>query len=210
MIDDAEVQEYKLELPVALESSKEIKEGNGDEPVNMSLIVSPARTLPKSLFVNLESAQDASDYSLSSGGTSSGGPTAVSLRIDMAAGQSIQPNITLTAASNDGDRVDDTITLQLFETAAASPTTAGDMVGDDVMLTVVDQHKLPTVTMGPITVDGAAVTSLKEGETGTVTLMADRGTATDATPDVETIMVALTHGAASSASAATTVSRPRR
>ena len=76
------------------------------------------------------------------------------------------------------------------------------MVGDAVMLKVLDQHELPTVTMGPITVDGAAVTSLKEGETGTVTLMADRGTATDATPDGETIKVALTHGAASSASAA--------
>ena len=106
--------------------------------------------------------------------------------------------------------MDDTIILQLFETAAASPTTAGDMVGDAVMLKVLDQHRLPTVTMGTITVDGAAVNSLMEGQTGTVTLMADRGTATDATPDVETIMVALTHGAASSASAATTVSRPRR
>ena len=214
MIDDAEVQEYKLELPVALESSGQIKEGHGDETVDMWLGVSPPRTLPKSFFVNLESVQDASDYSLTSGGTSSGGPTAVSLRIDMPVGvagatESRAP-VTLTAASNDGDRVDDTITLQLFETAAASPTTAGDMVGDAVMLKVLDQHRLPTVTMGTITVDGAAVNSLMEGQTGTVTLMADRGTATDATPDVETIMVALTHGAASSASAATTVSRPRR
>ena len=201
VIDDDEVQEYKLELSVALESSKEFKEGNGDDPVNMTLVVSPPRTLPKSFFVNLESAQDASDYSLTSGGTSSGGPTAVSLRIDMEAGGS-REDITLTAASNDGDRVDDTITLRMFETAAASPTTAGDMVGDDVMLKVVDQHKLPTVTMDSIMVDGAEVTSLMEGETGTVMLMADRGTATDATPDGEKITVALTHGAASSASAA--------
>ena len=201
MIDDDEVQEYKLELSVALESSKVFDEGNGDEPVAMKLMVSPARTLPKSFFVNLESAQDASDYSLSSGGTSSGGPTAVSLRIDMPAGE-MEEDITLTAASNDGDRMDDTITLRMFETSAASPTTAGDMVGDAVMLTVVDQHKLPTVTMGPIMVDGAAVTSLKEGQTGTVTLMADRGTPTDDVPDGEKITVTLTHGAASSASAA--------
>ena len=41
-----------------------------------------------------------------------------------------------------------------------------------------------------------------EGETGTVTLMADRGTPTDDITDGETITVALTHGAASSASAA--------
>ena len=202
MIDDDEEQQYELRLDdVALESSGMFDEGHGDEPVKMTLMVSPARTLPKSFFVNLESAQDARDYSLSSGGTSSGGPTAVSLRIDMAAGQGSEP-ITLTAASNDGDRVDDTITLQMFETAAASPTTAGGMVGDAVMLKVVDQHKLPMVTMGSIMVDGAAVTSLKEGETGTVTLMADRGTPTDDVPDGEKITVALTHGAASSASAA--------
>ena len=202
MIDDDEEQEYELRLDdVALESSGMFDEGHGDEPVKMTLMVSPARTLPKSFFVNLESAQDARDYSLSSGGTSSGGPTAVSLRIDMAAGQGSEP-ITLTAASNDGDRVDDTITLQMFETAAASPTTAGGMVGDAVMLKVVDQHKLPMVTMGSIVVDGAAVTSLKEGETGTVTLMADRGTPTDDVPDGEKVTVALTHGAASSASEA--------
>ena len=202
VIDDDEVQEYKLQLDdVALESSGMFDEGNGDEPVTMKLIVSPARTLPKSFFVSLESAQDARDYSLTSGGTSSGGPTAVSLRIDMPAGKD-EEGITLTAASNDGDRMDDTITLRMFETSAASPTTAGDPVGDAVMLTVVDQHKLPTVTMGPIMVDGAAVNSLKEGETGTVTLMADRGTATDDVPDGEKITVALTHGAASSASAA--------
>ena len=202
MIDENEVQEYKLQLDdVALESSGMFDEGHGDEAVEMTLMVSPPRTLPKSFFVNLESAQDASDYSLSSGGTSSGGPTAVSLRIDMRAGGETA-DITLTAASNDGDRVDDTITLQMFETSAASPTTAGDMVGDAVMLTVVDQHKLPMVTMGSIMVDGAAVTSLMEGQTGTVTLMADRGTATDDIPDGEKITVALTHGAASSASAA--------
>ena len=201
MIEDDEVQDYKLELPVALESSGQIKEGNSDDPVDMTLVVSPPRTLPKSFFVNLESAQDARDYSLSSGGTSSGGPTAVSLRVDMPAGGS-RAAITLTAASNDGDRVNDTITLQLFETAAASPTTAGDMVGDAVMLKVVDQHKLPTVMMDSIMVDGVEVDSLKEGETGTVTLIADRGEATDDVPDGEAIMVTLTHGAASSASAA--------
>ena len=138
MIEDDEVQEYKLQLvDVALESSKEpSRKAYRDEPgAHVTLIVSPARTLPKSFFVNLESAQDARDYSLSSGGTSSGGPTAVSLRIDMPAGptagfEDSREPITLTAASNDGDRVDDTITLQMFETAAASPTTAGMMVGD--------------------------------------------------------------------------------
>ena len=76
------------------------------------------------------------------------------------------------------------------------------MVGDDVMLKVVDQHKLPTVTMDSIKVDGVKVDSLKEGETGTVTLIADRKEATDDIPDGEEITVALTHGAASSASAA--------
>ena len=202
VIEDDEVQEYKLQIDdVALESNGMFDEGHGDDPVEMTLIVSPARTLPKSFFVNLKSAQNASAYSLSSGGTNSGGPTAVSLRIDMPAGDD-EAEITLTAASNDGDRKDDTITLQIFETSATSPTTAGDMVGDAVMLNVVDQHKLPKVTMGSIMVDGAAVTSLKEGETGTVTLMADRGTPTDDTPDGEKITVALKHGAASSASAA--------
>ena len=177
-IDDDEEQEYRLQLDdVALESSGMFDEGHGDDPVEMTLMVSPARTLPKSFFVNLESAEDASDYSLSSGGTSSGGPTAVSLRIDMAAGQ-MEEDLTLTAASNDGDRVDDMITLQLFETSATSPTTAGDMVGDAVMLEVVDQHKLPDVYMvdgdGQM-VDGDEVISVMEGGTATVMLMADRG-----------------------------------
>ena len=203
VIDDTQEQVYKLQLPVALESSGEIDEGNGDEAVEMQLVVTPARTVPKSFFVSLSSAQDsASDYSLTSRGVSSGGPTAVSLRVDLSADQGTSGDIMLTSASNDGDRVDDTITLQVFETSATSPTTAGDQVGDDVMLKVVDQHKLPTVTMDSIMVDGAEVTSLKEGETGTVTLMADRGTATDDVPDGEKITVALTHGAASSASAA--------
>ena len=205
MVEDAEEQVYRLRLPYALESSGEIKEGHpsGGGTVTVSLDVLPARTLPKSFVVSLKSAQDASDYSLTSGGVSSGGPTAVSLRVDLQAGSEGEPAIILTPAPNDGDRVDDTITLQLLETDADSPTTAGEQVGDDVMLKVVDQHRLPKVTMAPtIMVDGAAVTSLKEGETGTVTLMADRGTAADATPDGETIKVALTHGAASSASAA--------
>ena len=71
------------------------------------------------------------------------------------------------------------------------------------MLKVLDQHKLPTVTLGSIMVDGAAVmNSLMEGETGTVMLMVDRGTATDDIPDDEAVTVTLTHGAASSASAA--------
>ena len=206
MIDDDEVQEYRLQLDdVAMESSGKFKEGHGDNPVEMTLMVSPARTLPKSFFVNLESAQDARDYSLSSGGTSSGGPTAVSLRIDMAAGQENQP-ITLTAASNDGDRVDDTLTLQMFETSATSPTTAGGMVGEAVVLTVVDQHKVPTeVKIEKIEVDGAKVDSLKEGETGTVTLMLDYHMDVDKDDlpeNGEDITVTLAHGAGSSASAA--------
>ncbi len=203
VIDDDEEQVYKLQLDsVALESSGEIKEGNGGEAEAMTLVVSPARTVPKSFFVNLTSAQDAaSAYSLTSRGVSSGGPTAVSLRLDVAAGDTGEP-LMLTSAANDGDRVDDTITLEVFETSATSPTTAGMKVSDDVMLMVLDQHKLPKVTMGTIMVDGAEVDSLMEGETGTVMLMAPRGTATDATPDGETIMVELTHGAASSASAA--------
>ena len=203
MIDDDEVQEYTLQLDdVGVESSGMFDEGHGDEPVEMTLMVSPARTRPKSFFVTLESAQDARDYSLSSGGTSSGGPTAVSLRIDMEAGQE-EEDLTLTSASNDSDRMDDTITLTMFETSAASPTTAGDMVGDAVTLTVVDQHKLPKLDEDPtLTMDGVEVTSLTEGETGTLTLIVDRGEPDDDVPDDETLKVALTHGAASSASAA--------
>ena len=200
-IADDEVQEYTLQLPIALESSGEIKEGYGDNPLGMTLIVEPARTLPKSFFVNLKSEQGATAYSLSSGGTSSGGPSAVSLRIDMPAGEG-EAAIALTAASNDGDRVDDTITLQVLETSATSPTTVGDQVGEDVMLKVVDQHKLPTVTLDSIMVDAADVgTTLMEGATGTVTLMANRGTATDDITDTEAITITLMHGTASSASA---------
>ena len=196
MIDDAQEQKYELRLPYELETGGSLKEGNQGASVDMTLMVSPPRTIPKSFILSLASANDPSDYSLSSGGS-----TGNNLRIDMGVGEGAKP-ISLTTAANDGDRVDDTITLKMHETSATSTTAVGAQIGDDVMLTVVDQHKLPKVSLGTIMVDAVAVTSVTEGETATVMLMADRGTATDDITDTEAITITLMHGAASTASAA--------
>ena len=199
-IDDDEVQKYELTLPYAVESSKEFKEGYEGDTLPMTLTVSPTRTVATNFIVSLESEEDSSDYSLLT--NTSGGPSSVSVRIPLAEGSSSE-TIVLTPAANDGDRVDDTITLQLFEASAANVNVAGAQLGDDIVLTVLDQHKLPTVSLDSIEVDGKAVTdmTLLEGQTATLELMADRGTTTDAVPNDEIITITLMHGTASTASA---------
>ena len=195
-VDDDEVQVYELELPYQVGASKEFMEGHGGSPLPVELVVSPARTVATNYIVSLTSQEDAADYSLLS--PSSGSPSSVGTRVSLPEG-SMGESLELTAVQNDGDRVDDTITLQLFKASAAG--VKGAQLGDDIVLTVLDRHMLPTVTRGAIMVDGNAVTSLAEGEMGTVELMVDRGTTTDAVPDNESIKVMLSIAATSEAGA---------
>ena len=195
-VDDDEEQVYALGLPYQVEVDKGFMEGYGGADLPVNLVVSPGRTVPTNYIVSLTSAQDSSDYSLLS--PSSGSPSSVGTRVGLMAG-STGEELTLTAAQNDGDRVDDTITLQLFKANAAG--VKGDQLGDDIVLMVLDRHMLPTVTRGAIMVDGNAVTSLAEGEMGTVELLVPRGTTTDAIPDGESIKVMLSLAPTSEAGA---------
>ena len=196
MIKDEEAQVYELELPYQVGTSMEFMEGYGGSPLPVNLVVSPARTVATNYIVALTSQEDASDYSLLS--PSSGSPSQIGTRVSLPAGSGGE-ELKLTPVQNDGDRVNDTITLQLFKASAAG--VKGAQLGDDVVLTVLDRHKLPTVTRGSIMVDGNMVTSLAEGEKGTVELLVDRGTTTDAVPDSESIKVMLSLAATSEAGA---------
>ena len=195
-VDDAEVQVYELKLPYEVGASMEFMEGYGGSPLPVELEVSPPRTVATNYIVALTSQEDASDYSLLS--PSSGSPSQIGTRVSLSEG-SRGEDLKLTPVQNDGDRVDDTITLQLFKANAAG--VKGTQLGDDVVLTVLDRHKLPTVSRGSIMVDGNMVTSLAEGEKGTVELLVDRGTTTDAVPDSESIKVMLSLAATSEAGA---------
>ena len=118
-------------------------------------------------------------------------------------------DVTLVSEMNDVDRVDDTITLTVTYAADVAGETKpkrGDMAVDPPLeLMVIDQHKLPSVEIASegitIKVDkkDTLVKTLTEGETGTVKLVADRGTNTDDVPDDETIDVALKAMAGSTA-----------
>ena len=196
MVDDDEVQVYELELPYQVGASKEFTEGYGDRTLPVTLMVSPPRTVATNFIVNLMSKEDASDYSLLS--PSSGSPSSVGTRVSLLEG-SMGEELQLTPVQNDGDRVDDTITLQLFMADAAGAK--GKQLGEDIVLTVLDRHMLPTVSLGTIMVEGSPVTSLAEGEMGTVELLAPRGTTTDAIPDNESIKVMLSLAATSEAGA---------
>ena len=196
MVDDDEVQVYELELPYQVGANKEFTEGYGDRTLPVNLMVSPPRTVATNYIVSLTSKEDASDYSLLS--PSSGSPSSVGTRVSLLEG-SMGEELTLTPVQNDGDRVDDTITLQLFMADAAG--VKGRQLGEDIVLTVLDRHMLPTVSLGTIMVEGSPVTSLAEGETGTVELLAPRGTTTDAVPDNESIKVMLSLAATSEAGA---------
>ena len=195
-ITDAEEQVYALDLPYQVEADKKFMEGYGGSTMPVDLVVTPARTVATNYIVSLTSEQDSSDYSLLS--PSSGSPSSVGTRVSLSAGSMGEP-LTLTPVQNDGDRKDDTITLQLFMADAAG--VKGKQLGEDIVLTVLDRHMLPTVTRGAIMVEGTAVTSLAEGEMGTVELLVDRGTATDAVPDNESIKVMLSLAPTSEAGA---------
>ena len=195
-VKDDEVQVYELGLPYQLEADKKFMEGYGGSTIPVNLMVTPPRTVATNYIVSLTSKEDASDYSLLS--PSSGSPSSVGTRVSLSA-RSPGEELKLTPVQNDGDRMDDTITLQLFKANAAG--VKGAQLGDDIVLTVTDRHMLPMVTRGSIMVDGAAATTIAEGQKATIELMADRGTTTDAIPDNESVKVMLSLAATSEANA---------
>ena len=142
--------------------------------------------------INLASANDSSDYGF-------GAATSISEEYEIdgrvEAGGHIGPTVSIesVAGGNDGDRIDDTLTVSSTWQAG---TARGQKATDDLVLTVTDVHKLPSVEITKITVpdeDGMAVEvdSVEEGQKATVTLTADRGTSQDDIFDNETVTIAL-------------------
>ena len=148
--------------------------------------------------VNLDSANDTNDYYLAAGPTQS---ISEQFTVDGAAngGDSVV-DVPFGSVTNDVDRIDDTVTLVVLTTIATTTTTTvpiGTQVAE-LELEVVDQHKLPSVAIDGITIevdkkptDVSPALTLVEGQLGTVTLVADRGTTTDGVNDGEAIKVTL-------------------
>ena len=164
------------------------------------------------LRVELESENDDSDYDFA---TTAG--TVEEFTLGDATSTELQPvaglttTMTVVSEPNDVDRLDDTITLTVTYAAdKGDKIKRGDMaIEDPLELTVVDQHKLPDVMIASkdgitIVVDkkDTPVETLMEGQIGTVTLVADRGTSTDDVPDYEDIEVAVKAMAGSTADSA--------
>ena len=205
-IEDDDVQVYELRGP-----ADKFSEG---ESVQFTLSATRPFAAGETtvLRVELESENDDSDYDF---GTTAG--TVEELTLGDAASTELQPvsgltgTITLVSEPNDRDRLDDTITLTVTYAAdKGDKIKRGDLaIEDPLELTVVDQHKLPDVMIASkdgitIVVDkkDTAVETLMEGQVGTVTLVADRGTSTDEVPDHEDIEVALKAMAGSTADSA--------
>ena len=157
----------------------------------------PHRTVDLPFRVNLASANgDTNDYGLDAS------PSSVSEQYTLTAGAT--QAFTVVTADNDGDRIDDTVTVTTLTRELTG--TQRELVTYE--LDVVDQHKLPKITLGDITIPDPAdstkklkVNSIPEGTIGTVTLVADRGTTTDDVPDDEKITVALARADSSTADA---------
>ena len=190
-IDDAQEQTYVLTFP-----------GNNDNnifegmPAGLELEAVPDRTTPLPFRVELQSANDLADYGL-------GSSRATSEMYTLLRGG--RASFSVITESNDGDRIDDTVTVTAWTTERNG--TQGELVMYE--LGVMDMHKLPKITLGDITVLDAdnrpqKVDSIPEGKIGTVVLNADRGMRddldpNDVVPDNEKITVTLTHAASSSA-----------
>ena len=191
IVDDAQTQAYLLTLPFS--DDNVIDEGatpalrlEADPPISGDVI----------FRVTLDSANDTNDYYL--GGTSTQS-ISEQFTVDGETGDSVV-DVPFTSVTNDVDRIDDTVTLVVLTTIATTTTTTvpiGTQVAE-IELEVVDQHKLPSVAIDGITIvvdkkvtPVSPALTLVEGQLGTVTLVADRGTTTDGVNDGEAIKVAL-------------------
>ncbi len=197
-IDDAQEQAYVINFP-----------GDNDMTINEGMMAAleleavPDRTVNLPFNVTLTSPNDVSDYWLDAN------PIAISQNYQLTvAGQTrpaadgggtsdgTQP-FTVHASSddmNDGDRVDDTVTV----TARTTNLVGNQEPLQTFELDVIDQHKLPAITITRIQIPNPppatgmqTVTSIPEGTVGTVTLTADRSPST--VPDTETVTVTLSH-----------------
>ena len=208
-IDDAQEQAYVITFP-----------GNNDgeiderELADLELEAVPDRTVRIPFTVTLTSLNDVADYWLGQNPTVANDPKAISQNYtlyypgetggtppvpDGASTDGTQP-FTVFTSENDGDRVDDMVTV----TARTNNQRGTQPTLQTYNLMVKDQHKLPEITLDKIQLYGedgkvqsAEVDAIPEGMIGRVTLKADRGNddARDkGVPDSETITLTLSHG----------------
>ena len=200
-----DIQTQNFVLRRLLSTAGDVKMDEGDDET-FELEAVPLKTAAVSLRVTLDSANDDSDYSLTTVASDS-----ISELFEIPAASTTGQTggtvpVPFTTQDNDRDRMDDTVTLTAYW------TTPADRRGDEatsLTVTVIDQHKLPSVAIDGITtvVDKKdtpvlPAMTLMEGAVGTVTLVADRGTTTDAVPDSEAITVTLTRADSSTAARA--------
>ena len=99
-------------------------------------------------------------------------------------------DITITLGGNDKNRVEDTITVSVYSGSAGNSTLV-----DSLSIDIEDKDALPAVAMMVVDKDGDALdpqpTSVKEGETTmvAVTVLDDKGKATDAAEDLEVALM---------------------
>ncbi len=194
-VQDNREQGYRLRHVI----SNQIKEG--DSPT-LELSAIPGKTVFTDLTVELTSVNDSSDYSIADAASTVTQSRSQVFRVpvkDDDDGRSVV-EVFFNSISPDRDRQDDTVTLSVTRTTPAA------LRGREVTsldLEVVDQHKLPSVEIDGITIKvgnkDTTVATLVEGQTGTLTLVADRGTTTDDVPNDEEIKVTLTRHDSSSA-----------
>ena len=203
-IDDDETQNYVLLPDNHPIGQRTIKEG---ENLQMLLEARPPRTTDYDFRVELSSAEQDSDYGF--GGTDSNtelvtlpGRRDPDTPSTERTGEVVAGEMTLMLSSrsdNDRDRVDDTVTITVEDSATGETS-----VTEPLVITVVDQHKLPSISRADdieVTVGTtkSMVAMLMEGQKGTVTLVADR--TGDGVPDSEDIEVELSLGEGGTANA---------
>ena len=207
---DNDPQTYVLRYPSSrIDAPAVINEGQSI-PVRFEAV--PKKTVAFPIRVNLQSAEDSSQYHLT---TTDG--AAISQEVDVPApetGSSQYVDIQLNSFNNnDGDRRDDTVTLAAYLRPGSGDEgnwyVSRSAAGDPLEVLVRDIHKLPDVTLGAITpiVDNNRRPALpsrevEEGQTVMVQLRVDRGPfGGDHVPNDEKIKVTVSRADGSSADA---------
>ena len=183
-VQDSQTQTFVLRDPFS--NVKELDEGAGlsgdpaDGGNGLVLEAIPPKTAPVTFRVNLDSVNDSSDYALA---LTVGAGDAISQEFDVPGMNPVTPTdgrivVPFASRMNDGDRIDDTITITVWTTTGS---TAEQVLEEPLEIEVIDQHVLPTVEIDGITIvvdkkdeDVEPELTLVEGQLGTVTLVADR------------------------------------
>ena len=198
-IDDVQEQTYVLDFP----GNNDMTIDEGDS-ADLELEAVPNRTVDIPFNVTLSSAYDVTDYHLNID------PAAISQNYLLTVDGETKPGngngggtsdgtepftVNSRDDDNDGDRVDDTVTVTARTTN--QPGTQRTLVTFD--LKVIDLHKLPELWIDMIqlydedaSVDGVKVDAIPEGRIGRVTLGVDRSPRE--VPDSENLTVTLGHG----------------